>query len=135
MNREHKKIEYIKGYYRNHPCQESFTCKNCGWTVSPAGAGSEHRNHCNNCLHSLHLDIEPGDREADCGGLMEPVAVWVRKNGEWAVIQRCKRCGMMSSNRVAADDNPVKLMSIAMKPIAHPPFPVERMEEISNILK
>ena len=135
MNREHKKIEYIKGYYRNHPCQESFTCKNCGWTVSPAGAGSEHRNHCNNCLHSLHLDIEPGDREADCGGLMEPVAVWVRKNGEWAIIHRCKRCGMMSSNRVAADDNPVKLMSIAMKPIAHPPFPVERMEEISNILK
>ena len=135
MNREHKKIEYIKGYYRYHPCQESFTCKNCGWTVSPAGAGSEHRNHCNNCLHSLHLDIEPGDREADCGGLMEPVAVWVRKNGEWAVIHRCKRCGMMSSNRVAADDNPVKLMSIAMKPIAHPPFPVERMEEISNILK
>ena len=135
MNREHKKNEYIKGYYRNHPCQESFTCKNCGWTVSPAGAGSEHRNHCNNCLNSLHLDIEPGDREADCGGLMEPVAVWVRKNGEWAVIHRCKRCGMMSSNRVAADDNPVKLMSIAMKPIAHPPFPVERMEEISNILK
>lgn len=37
-----------------------------------------------NCLSSLHLDIEPGDREADCGGIMEPVGVWVRKNGEWA---------------------------------------------------
>ena len=71
----------------------------------------------------VHLDIEPGDRESDCGGLMEPVAVWVRKNGEWAIIHRCRRCGAFSSNRVAADDNPVKLMSIAMKPIGSPPFP------------
>ena len=135
MNREKKRIEYSNGYYRNHPCQESFVCKNCGWTVSPADAGTQHRNHCNNCLHSLHLDIEPGDREANCGGLMEPVAVWVRNNGEWAIIHRCKRCGSMGSNRVAADDNPVKLISIAMKPIGHPPFPVERMEEISSIFK
>ena len=53
-----------------------------------------------------------------CGGIMEPVAVWVRKGGEWAIIHRCKRCGKLSSNRVAADDNPMKLMSIAMRPCA-----------------
>ena len=47
-----------------------------------------------------------------CGGIMEPVAVWVRKGGEWAIIHRCKRCGKLSSNRVAADDNPMKLMSL-----------------------
>ena len=44
-------------------------------------AGAQHRNHCPNCLISLHLDNEPGDRAADCGGQMEPVAVWVRKGG------------------------------------------------------
>lgn len=132
MNRENKKKLYEKGYFKTHPCTESFRCKNCGWEVSPAGAGSEHRNHCPNCLHSLHLDIEPGDREADCGSLMEPVAVWVRKNGEWALIHRCRRCGAFSSNRIAADDNPVKLMSIAMKPIASPPFPIERMAQIAQ---
>lgn len=33
----------------------------------------------------------------------------------------------MSSNRVAADDNPVKLMGIAMKPLISPPFPPETM--------
>ena len=49
-------------------------------------AGTQHRNHCPNCLTSLHLDNEPGDRAADCGGQMEPVAVWVRKGGEWAII-------------------------------------------------
>ena len=44
--------------------------------------GTQHGNHCPNCLTSLHLDNEPGDRAADCGGQMEPVAVWVRKGGE-----------------------------------------------------
>ena len=41
---------------------------------------------------------------------------------------------MMSSNRVAADDNPVKLMSIAMKPLANPPFPIERIEELTKMM-
>ena len=78
------------------------------------------------------MDVEPGDRASDCGGIMEPIAVWVRKGGEWAVIHRCRRCGTLSSNRVAADDNPRKLMSIAMKPVAFPPFPIERMEELAG---
>lgn len=81
-----------------------------------------------------HLDIEPGDREADCGGIMDPVGVWVRKNGEWAIIHRCRRCGHLSSNRVAADDNPMKLMSIAMKPLSQPPFPLEKIEEMTALM-
>ena len=99
----------------------------------PQGAGSSHRNHCPNCLASLHLDVEPGDRAADCGGIMDPVAVWVRKNGEWAVIHRCRRCGALSSNRAAADDNP-KLMSIALRPLGQPPFPLERIEELTRMM-
>ena len=86
MNRENKKKSYTKGYYKTHPCNDTFVCKTCGRTVVPNGAGSEHRNHCPNCLYSQHLDNEPGDREADCGGSMEPIAVWVRKNGEWAIM-------------------------------------------------
>lgn len=65
---------------------------------------------------------------------MEPVGVWVRKNGEWAVIHRCRRCGKLSSNRVAADDNPMKLMSIALKPLTSPPFPLERIEELTVLM-
>ena len=65
---------------------------------------------------------------------MEPVAVWVRKNGEWAIINRCRICGKMSSNRVAADDNPMKLMSIAMKPLTSPPFPIERIVEMTRLM-
>ncbi len=134
MNRENKRKTYKKDYYKTHACKESFTCKSCGREVVPTGAGSNHRNHCPNCLCSQHLDIEPGDRAADCGGLMEPIAVWVRKNGEWAIIHRCRICGALSSNRIAADDNPMKLMSLAMKPIALPPFPVERLEEMTRLM-
>lgn len=134
MNRANKRKQYEKGYYKTHGCNDSFTCKVCGRLVVPAGAGSDHRNHCPNCLCSLHLDIEPGDREADCGGIMDPVGVWVRKNGEWAIIHRCRRCRHLSSNRVAADDNPMKLMSIAMKPLSQPPFPLEKIEEMTALM-
>lgn len=123
-----------KGYYIDHPCEESFTCKVCGMRVEPIGAGTDHRNHCPNCLSSIHVDEEPGDRESECHGVMEPISVWVRKNGEWALIHRCKVCGKLSSNRIAADDSPVKLMSIAMRPIAEPPFPVERIKELTDII-
>ena len=134
MNRENKRRSFDKGYYKHNPCSDVFTCKVCGREIVPEGAGSGHRNHCPNCLSSLHLDNEPGDRESDCGGIMEPVAVWVRKNGEWAVIHRCKRCGKLSSNRVAADDNPMKLMSFAMRPLTSPPFPLEKIEEMTRLM-
>ena len=50
VNRENKRKQYEKGYYKTHPCNETFTCKNCGRMVVSEGAGSEHRNHCPNCL-------------------------------------------------------------------------------------
>ena len=36
--------------------------------------------------------------------------------------------------RIAADDNPMKLMSLAMKPISSPPFPLERIEEMTRLM-
>ena len=65
---------------------------------------------------------------------MEPLAVWVKKNGEWAIIHRCKVCGLFHANRIAADDNPLKLMSLAMKPISSPPFPLESLREITRLM-
>ena len=134
MNRENKRKQYQKGYYRTHACDDGFTCKECDRPIVAAGAGSDHRNHCPNCLCSLHVDDEPGDRASDCGGIMDPVGVWVRKGGEWAVIHRCRRCGHLSSNRVAADDNPRKLMSMALKPLTEPPFPLDRIEELTKLM-
>lgn len=110
-----------------------FICANCGKPIPCEGAGSRHRNHCPHCLSSLHLDNIPGDRASECGGIMDPIGVWVRKDGEWAVIHRCRSCGHLSSNRIAADDNPLKLMSIAIKPLALPPFPLESVEDMMKL--
>ena len=132
MNRENKRKQYDKNFFRTHPCIDPFTCKNCGNTVVPEGAGSDHRNHCPYCLFSLHLDQEPGDRASDCHGRMEPIGVWVRKNGEWALIHRCTVCGKLDSNRVAADDNPMKLLSIAMKPFANPILSPEGLQTMTK---
>lgn len=115
--------------FRHNACNDSFICKVCGAHVVPGGAGTQHRNHCPNCLSSVHVDNEPGDRASLCKGIMDPIGVWVRKNGEWAIIHRCRSCGELSSNRIAADDNPVLLMSIAVKPLAAPPFPLGTLDQ------
>jgi ribosome biogenesis GTPase len=105
----------------------SFACANCGERVPAEVDGTQHRNHCPKCLWSVHLDHRPGDRAACCGGPMEPVAVWVRKGDEWAIIHRCRECGEFSSNRIAGDDNEMLLLSLAARPLARPPFPIERV--------
>ena len=114
--------------YRHNACEESFVCKNCGKMIVPEGAGSQHRNHCPYCLCSVHVDNEPGDRASLCNGIMQPISVWVRNDGEWALIHRCKICGTLSSNRIAADDSPLLLLSIAVKPISRPPFPLDKLD-------
>lgn len=122
------RVAQPKADYRFQPCTESFPCKNCGELVTPEDAGTRHRNHCPKCLCSVHVDIEPGDRASTCHGIMEPISVWVRKDGEWALIHRCKTCGALSSNRIAADDNPMLLLSIAVRPLAKPAFPLDSLE-------
>lgn len=119
-----------KADYRHKACTESFTCKVCGTLVVPEGAGTQHRNHCPECLSSIHVDNQPGDRASLCHGIMEPVSVWVRKGGEWAIIHRCRTCGALSSNRIAADDNPALLLSMAVKPLAMAPFPLHKLEQV-----
>ncbi|MBQ7124729.1 MAG: RNHCP domain-containing protein, partial [Clostridia bacterium] len=49
-----------------------FVCLNCGKEVLPLGYSS--RNHCPFCLSSRHLDINPGDRLSECGGIMKPIS-------------------------------------------------------------
>lgn len=60
---------------------------------------------------------------------MEPIAVTVRDDGEWALVHRCKGCDAMRLNRIAGDDNPRALMQIAVRPLARPPFPLEWLSQ------
>jgi ribosome biogenesis GTPase len=107
--------------------QDDFQCVHCGQLVSGVAPGSRFRNHCPQCLWSRHVDTIPGDRGAACDGAMEPIAVWLRKGGEWCLIHRCDQCGVIHSNRVAGDDLDWALMSLAARPIANPPFSLTSM--------
>ena len=105
----------------------AFICKNCGGAVSGQAPRTEHRNHCPSCLRSLHVDMQIGDRRSGCRGVMEPIAISVRYDGEWMLVHRCKKCGFMRVNRIAGDDNEWALVALASRPIAMPPFPLEKL--------
>jgi len=106
-----------------------FPCAHCGRVVHPAVNGTEHRNHCPLCLWSLHVDQRPGDRSSGCHGEMEPIAVWIRTDGEWAIVHRCRRCGLLRANRIAGDDDEVRLFGLAARPLMDMPFPSQRLIE------
>ena len=108
--------------------QQSFICNHCGTTVPLIESGHQ-RNHCQACLWSLHVDLKKGDRRCGCRGLMEPISVWVKKSGEWAVIHRCIECGFIRTNRIAGDDNELLLFSLAAKPLTMLPFPAQQTLE------
>jgi hypothetical protein len=82
---------------------DPFTCAVCGAAVLPLANGS-FRSHCPECLWSLHVDVIPGDRASDCGGLMEPVALEGAASAGWSIVHVCRRCGARRRNRSAEDD-------------------------------
>jgi rubrerythrin len=87
---------------------EDFTCGRCGAAV----AGDGYTNHCPRCLWSRHVDVNPGDRAADCGGLMEPVEV-SSKRDRYVILHRCTVCGHERRNKVAPGDNFEVLLKVS----------------------
>ena len=86
---------------------EDFVCGHCGAAVT----GNGYTNHCPRCLYSQHVDIQPGDRAAICGGLMVPLRV--EPFGEqWKILHRCLRCGYEKKNQTAPGDNFEVLLQI-----------------------
>ncbi len=102
-----------------------FTCIHCRQVVGARSYGTSHRNHCPHCLWSRHVDEEPGDRRCPCRSPMEPIAIEVRGRGEWAIVHRCTGCGTLRTNRAAGDDHVLALLSLALRPIANPAFPLD----------
>jgi rubrerythrin len=91
---------------------EGFVCSVCGFSVEPLKKTA--RDHCPRCLCSLHLDINPGDRSADCGGVLRPVGV---VNGKKAlqIEYKCEKCGEIKRNKTAPDDDFDKICEISAK--------------------
>ena len=89
---------------------EEFICENCGKKVEKLGYTS--RNHCNYCLHSKHVDVNPGDREEACHGILEPIDIEINSKKGYVIVFRCKKCGAMRKNKAAADDNIEEILKI-----------------------
>lgn len=89
---------------------EDFVCEHCGTSV----AGSGFTNHCPKCLYSKHVDIDPGDRAATCGGLMEPVAL-EGSSPDYSIVHVCSSCGHRKRNKTTPQDDPAALLSVARK--------------------
>lgn len=81
---------------------ESFICENCGKKVTKLGYTA--RDHCPYCLYSKHLDINPGDRECACHGLMKPIGIEKYKNS-YKIIYNCTKCHQKHKNIMATDDD------------------------------
>lgn len=85
---------------------EDFKCEHCGEAV----VGDGYTNHCPACLWSKHVDIYPGDRANECGGLMLPKSLELL-GGEYILTHRCEICGGEKRNKTAKNDNIVGFLT------------------------
>ena len=91
----------------------SFICVNCGKSVEKLEYTS--RNHCPYCLHSLHVDIIPGDRANSCKGVLEPIGVENNSKKGYVIVFKCKKCHAITRNKSANDDDFDVMLEIARK--------------------
>lgn len=91
---------------------ENFTCLNCKTKVKPLGYTA--RDHCPNCLYSLHLDINPGDRKSPCKGILKPVGIEKTKKENYKIIYKCEKCNKIHKNIAAKDDNMEQIINLSI---------------------
>ncbi len=89
----------------------SFVCVNCGKNVEKLKVTS--RNHCPYCLHSLHVDIVPGDRANPCGGILKPIAIENNSKKGYIIVFKCQKCGAVVRNKYAPDDDFQAILEIS----------------------
>ena len=90
---------------------ENFTCEHCGHQVS----GNGYTNHCPNCLYSKHVDNNPGDRQSNCGGLMEPISATPTKDG-FIIVHKCLVCGKTIKQHSSENDDIDTIIKISSNP-------------------
>jgi hypothetical protein len=89
---------------------EDFICEHCGGQV----VGNGFTNHCPHCLWSKHVDIDPGDRAASCGGLMEPALIEAVQEG-YVITHQCAKCRHRKRNKTNSADDESLILEIAQR--------------------
>ena len=89
---------------------EKFICENCGNNVEKLKVTA--RDHCPYCLYSKHVDINPGDRENPCKGLLKPVGIEKHKD-TYKILYKCEKCHQEHKNIMAIDDDMNEIIKIS----------------------
>ncbi len=97
---------------RFNEIDEEFICYNCNNIVKPLIYTS--RDHCNYCLYSKHLDINPGDRLSSCKGDLVPIDIEKHKD-TFKIIYKCNKCNEIRKNIIANDDDFDTILEIMSK--------------------
>ena len=95
---------------RFNELDEGFICEHCKKEVSPLGYTS--RDHCPHCLYSKHVDINPGDRENPCKGLLKPIEIEKFKD-TYKIVYKCEKCKKEHKNIIAKDDDMSEIIKIS----------------------
>lgn len=83
---------------------KGFTCVRCGVFTPPVQRGTI-RDHCRWCLHSIHVDVIPGDRASMCHGVLRPQSIDFSGKKGHVIVYSCSSCGAVKRNRAADDDS------------------------------
>ena len=100
MNSEKDKKNSTPKFTHNN---SGFECGNCQKEVPPNSVGC--RNHCPFCLASKHVDINPGDRQNPCKGLMDAVGYELSGKKGLVLTFKCRACGEITRNIATLDDS------------------------------
>lgn len=90
-----------------------FTCRVCGKIVDSLKYSS--RDHCNKCLCSIHIDINPGDRANSCLGTLIPVDIEMNNKKGYVINYKCDKCGKTHNNKSADDDSFKTILKVMNK--------------------
>ncbi len=92
---------------------EGFVCRVCGHNVPSLKYSS--RDHCNKCLSSIHIDINPGDRANTCLGTLIPIDISMNNKKGYVIHYRCTKCGQLHNNKSAEDDSFKAILKVMNK--------------------
>lgn len=102
-----KKLATMKKFHKKI---EDFVCENCRYKVK----GNGYTNHCPECFYSKHVDVNPGDRAANCGGIMKPIS-YGKEGREEYLIHQCLKCHTKKKNKLSPGDNYENLVEIVKR--------------------
>jgi len=63
------------------------------------------------------VDKNPGDRQEECGGVMQPTDIETQSGQMKSIIFKCQKCSIIRKNKIAIDDSREKLLELFEKKV------------------